>query len=73
MIGSVANTARGIAACGVPHRSTIEGIEAEERQLFPKVLQTRLDLSAIGQQVQAFEAGLLAARAHRPATLDMRQ
>lgn len=48
-------------------------IETEEHQLFPKVLQARLDLGAIGQEMRAFEAGLLGARAHRPSTPDMRQ
>jgi hemerythrin superfamily protein len=34
-------------------------IDIEEQQLFPKVEQAKLDLSAIGLQMQAFEAGMV--------------
>ncbi|HJV80684.1 hemerythrin domain-containing protein [Noviherbaspirillum sp.] len=40
-------------------------IELEEHQLFPKVQQAGLDLSAIGHEMQAFESRMIAARQQR--------
>jgi hemerythrin superfamily protein len=39
-----------------------EHVEREENQLFPKIEQANLDLSAIGHEMLAFETGMIASR-----------
>lgn len=41
-------------------------VETEEQQLFPKVEQSNLDLSAIGHEMQAFETRMIADRMQKP-------
>lgn len=41
-------------------------VEAEEQQLFPKVEQARLDLSAIGNEMQALEVQMIADWMQKP-------
>lgn len=41
----------------------IRHVDSEEQQLFPKVRQAGLDLSAIGLEMQAFEANMVSAQA----------
>jgi hemerythrin superfamily protein len=48
-------------------------IDTEEQRLFPKVRQANLDLNAIGLEMQAFEASLVAARAQAPGQPGMRR
>lgn len=48
-------------------------IDTEEQQLFPKVEQANLDLSAIGQEMLAFETRMIAGRAQRPVAPGLRQ
>jgi len=43
--------------------SVLHHIETEEQQLFPKVQQANLDLSAIGLQMQAYEANMVSTMA----------
>lgn len=53
--------------------AVLSHIETEEQQLFPKVRQAHLDLSAIGQEMLALETRMIAGRAHRPAAPGLRQ
>jgi len=46
--------------------SVLKHVETEEQQLFPKVEQAGLDMSAIGQEMQAVEIQMIAARNQRP-------
>jgi hemerythrin superfamily protein len=41
-------------------------IDAEEQELFPKVEQSNLDLSAIGHEMQAYETRLIGDRMQKP-------
>lgn len=53
--------------------AVLSHIEVEEQQLFPKVQQANLDLSAIGQEMLALETRMSAGRAQRPAAPGLRQ
>jgi len=48
-------------------------VDTEEQQLFPKVRQANLDLSAIGHEMQAFETTMIADRTHKPIAPGLRQ
>lgn len=48
-------------------------IDTEEQQLFPKVQQSNLDLAAIGQEMHAFEASMIAAETHASQQPGIRQ
>ncbi|WP_292936971.1 hemerythrin domain-containing protein [Noviherbaspirillum sp.] len=48
-------------------------IELEEQQLFPKVQQAGLDLSAIGHEMQAFETRMNATRLQKPVAPGLRK
>lgn len=47
-------------------------VDHEEQQLFPQIEQANLDLSAIGDEMQAFETRMIAAHAQRPAAPGVR-
>jgi hemerythrin superfamily protein len=51
----------------------LKHIDTEEQQLFPKVRQAKLDLTAIGLEMQAFETSMLGTRAQAPQRPGMRQ
>lgn len=53
--------------------AVLRHIDAEEQQLFPKVQQANLDLSAIGQEMLALETRMIAGRAHRSVAPGLRQ
>ncbi|GAB3554389.1 hypothetical protein GCM10027343_42380 [Noviherbaspirillum agri] len=46
--------------------SVLKHVEFEEQQLFPKVEQAGLDMTALGQEMQAVEIQMIAARNQRP-------
>lgn len=46
--------------------SVLRHVESEETQLFPKIEQAGMDMSAIGQEMQAVEIQMIAARNQRP-------
>jgi hemerythrin superfamily protein len=48
-------------------------VDTEEKQLFPKILEGNLDMSAIGQEMQEFEISMIAQRGQRPEAPGMRQ
>jgi hemerythrin superfamily protein len=48
-------------------------VDTEEQQLFPKVQQANLDLSAIGHEMAAFEIRLIADRYQKPIAPGLRQ
>jgi hemerythrin superfamily protein len=48
-------------------------VEEEEQQLFPKVEQANLDLSAIGHEMLALETRLIAGRMQKPIAPGLRQ
>lgn len=48
-------------------------VDVEEQQLFPKVRQANLDLSAIGQEMRDFETRMIAARMQKPVAPGLRQ
>lgn len=52
--------------------SLVEHIDAEEQQLFPKIGQAHLDLTAIGQEMQTFEITMIADRLQKPVTSGIR-
>ncbi|HEY8609085.1 MAG TPA: hemerythrin domain-containing protein [Noviherbaspirillum sp.] len=43
--------------------SVLHHVESEEQQLFPKVQQANLDMTALGVQMQAYEASMVSAAA----------
>ena len=43
--------------------AVLRHIDTEEQQLFPKVMQANLDMSALGAQMQMFESNMLATQA----------
>lgn len=45
--------------------SVLQHIEIEENQLFPRVAQANLDLSAIGAEMQAFESSMISGQPQR--------
>jgi hemerythrin superfamily protein len=48
-------------------------VEIEEQQLFPKIQQSNIDLTAIGQEMQAFETTMIAQRLQKPIAPGLRQ
>lgn len=46
--------------------SVLRHVESEETQLFPKIEQAGLDMSAIGQEMQAVEIQMIATRNQCP-------
>lgn len=48
-------------------------VDIEEQRLFPKVQQANLDLSAIGNEMLAFETRVIAARTQKPVAPGLRQ
>jgi hemerythrin superfamily protein len=48
-------------------------VETEEQQLFPKIAQSNIDLSAIGQEMQTFETTMIAQRLQKPVAPGLRQ
>jgi hemerythrin superfamily protein len=53
--------------------SILKHIDTEEQRLFPKVEQASLDLTAIGHEMEAFEASMIAARGVTADQSTMRQ
>jgi len=47
-------------------------VDTEEQQLFPKIEQSTLDLSAIGYEMQAAETRMIAAHAQKPTAPGLR-
>jgi len=46
--------------------AVLRHVDTEERELFPKVEQANLDMSAIGHEMQACETRMIAAHTQRP-------
>lgn len=53
--------------------AVLRHVDIEERELFPKVEQANLDLTAIGIQMQMFESSMVAAQARDSGQPGMRQ
>jgi hemerythrin-like domain-containing protein len=53
--------------------AVLKHIDTEEQQLFPKIGQAKLDLTAIGLEMRAFETSMLDTRAPATQRPEMRQ
>lgn len=46
--------------------SVLKHVQTEEQELFPKIEQSNIDLTAIGQEMQTFETSMIAQRMQKP-------